>query len=110
MVRREVLAVLKASNKGAKSPKLERPRPPKLVCVHFKSTSTYMNFFSRFYFLTPMDYIVHGPKGNFGCFDSKQKMGKFFETGEVTLTKLGAHVHLMAFMTSATLNWQLTQN
>ena len=38
------------------SPKLEGPRPPKLVSMHFTSTSTCMIFLSRFYFLTPMDY------------------------------------------------------
>ena len=38
------------------SPKPKRPHPPKLVCMHFTSTSTCMNFLSRFYFLTPMDY------------------------------------------------------
>ena len=56
MVRREILAVLKGNEKEAKSPKLEKPRPPKLVCMCFRSTSTCMNFLSRFYFLTPMDY------------------------------------------------------
>ena len=56
MVRREVLAVLKANEKGAKSPKPERLRPPKFVCMRFTSTSTCMNFLSQFYFLTPMDY------------------------------------------------------
>ena len=55
MVRREILAVLKANEKGEKSPKPERSHPPKLVCMHFGSTSTCMNFLSRFYFLTPMD-------------------------------------------------------
>ena len=49
--------------KGSKSPQLEKPRPPKLVCMHFRSTSTKsiyilastcMNFLSRFYLLTPM--------------------------------------------------------
>ena len=26
--------------KGSKSPQLEKPRPPKMVCMHFRSTST----------------------------------------------------------------------
>ena len=45
--------------KVALSQKLERPRPPKLVYIHYTSTSIDMNFLSRFYliyFLTPMDY------------------------------------------------------
>ena len=61
--------------KVAKSPKLERPHPPKLVCMHFTTTSTCMNFFSQFYFLTPWT-IVHGSKGKFGCFEGKQKKGQ----------------------------------
>ena len=48
--------------------------PPKLVCMYFTSTSTCMNILSRFYILTPMDYIAH-------C-----SMGKFEG-------KLGAYVH-----------------
>ena len=42
--------------KQAISPKPEQPRPPKLVSMHFMSTSICMNFLRRFYFLTPMDY------------------------------------------------------
>ena len=53
-------------SKGAKSQKPERPCPLKLVCMHFGLTSTCMNFLSRFYFLTSMDY--HGPKRKFGRF------------------------------------------
>ena len=53
---RENLAVLEANEKEAKSLKLEGPRPSKLVCMHFMSTSTCVNFLSQFYFLTPMDY------------------------------------------------------
>ena len=56
MVQREILTVFEGNQKGAKSPKLEKPRPPKLVCMRFMSTSTCMNFLSQFYFLTPMDY------------------------------------------------------
>ena len=52
MVRREILAVLRTNKQGAKSLKLEKPRLPKLVSMHFTSTSTCMNFLSRFYFLT----------------------------------------------------------
>ena len=56
MVQKGNLAILKAKEKGAKSPQPERPQSPKLVCMHFRSTSTCMNFLSQFYFLTPMDY------------------------------------------------------
>ena len=56
MVRREILAVFEGKQKGAITPKPEKSRPPKLVSMHFTSTSTCMNFLSRFYFLTPMDY------------------------------------------------------
>ena len=56
MVRREILAVFECKQKGAITPKSERSRPPKLFSMHFKLTSTYMNFLSQFYFLSPMDY------------------------------------------------------
>ena len=94
MVEKEILAVFEGKQKGAKSPKREMLRPPKLVCMHFITTSTCMNFLSRFYFLTPMGYspwskrkfffsfwgMDYSPfwiiknnkhyqrKGNFGCF------------------------------------------
>ena len=60
MVRREILAVFECKQKGAITPKSERPHPPKLFSMHFKLTSTYMNFLSQFYFLTPMDYRSEG--------------------------------------------------
>ena len=56
MVRREILAVFEDKQKGAITPKSEGPHPPKLFSMHFTSTSTCMNFLSRFYFLAPMDY------------------------------------------------------
>ena len=56
MVEKEILAVFEGKQKGAKSPQWERLRPPKLVCMHFTTTSICMNFLSRFYFLTPMGY------------------------------------------------------
>ena len=56
MVRKEILAVFEGKQKGAKSPNPERPHPSKLVCIHFMSISTCMNFLSQFHFLTPMDY------------------------------------------------------
>ena len=49
MVRKEILAVLKANKKGAKSLKPERPHLSKLVCMHVTSTPTCMNFLSQFY-------------------------------------------------------------
>ena len=79
--------------KVAKSPKLERPQPPKLVCMHFTSNSTCMNFLSRFYFFDPIDYIVHGPK-EIGHFWWKANLTKgaiiISETKDATPTKLGA--------------------
>ena len=55
---REILAVsMVALTKGAIISETEEMScPPKLVCMHFTSTSTCMNFLSRFHFLTPMDY------------------------------------------------------
>ena len=94
MVERENLAVLKANNKQAKSPKLERPHPPKVVSMHFTSTSTCMNFLSLFYFLTPWTILVHGPKGNFGHFEGKGKWGKISNTKNALPTKIGAHEYL----------------
>ena len=72
MVRREILAVFEGKQKGAITPKPDRSHPPKLFCMHFTSTSTCINFLSKFYFLTPWT-IVHGPKGNFGRFEDKLK-------------------------------------
>ena len=54
MVQREILAVLESNEKGGESLKPVRSHPPKLVCMHFTSTSTCINFLSRFLFLTPM--------------------------------------------------------
>ena len=56
MDQREILNIFEGKWNGAESPKPKGPHPPKLVCMHFTSTSTCMNFLSRFYFLTPMDY------------------------------------------------------
>ena len=75
MVRREILIVLKANEKGAKSPKPKRPCPPKLVCMHFMSTSNCMNFLSWFYFLTPMDYSPWS-EGKFWSFWRQTKKGQ----------------------------------
>ena len=49
------LAILKElKQKVAISPEMEKPCPPKLVYVHFASTSICMNFLSQFYFFTSM--------------------------------------------------------
>ena len=56
MVQREILAIFEGKQKEAITPKPERSRPPKLVCMRFTSTSTCINFLSQLYFLTPMDY------------------------------------------------------
>ena len=51
----DLFGSFEGNQKGAKAPKPKRPRPPNLVRMHISSTSTCMNFMSRFYFLTPMD-------------------------------------------------------
>ena len=59
---REIWSFLKV----AISPKSEKSRPPKLVCMHLTSTPTCMNFFSQFYliqFFSLLWAIVHG-QGN----------------------------------------------
>ena len=56
MVRREILAVFEGKQYGAESPELKGPHPPKLVYMHFRSTSTCMNFFEPILFFAPMDY------------------------------------------------------
>ena len=70
------------------SPKLERPHLPKLVSMHFTSTSTCMNFLSGFYFLTPMS---PWSKGKFQPFWGKWKKGKISETENALTTKIGFH-------------------
>ena len=75
MVRKGNLAILKANEKWAKSLKPEWPCPPKLVCIHFTSNSTCLNFLSQFYFWLPWT-IVCGSKGTFDHFEGKQKTSK----------------------------------
>ena len=49
-------------------------------------------FFEPILFFDPHGlYIVHGPKGNFGCFEGKQKRDKISETEDATPTKIGFH-------------------
>ena len=87
MVRREVLAVLKANEKEAKSPKPEMPRPPKLVCMCFRSTSTCINVLSQFYFLTPMDYSPRSEREIW----PNLKSTNISETEKAMPTKIGLH-------------------
>ena len=56
--------------KVAVSPKPERLRPPKLVCMHLISMHTCMNFLSQFRSIKNFDdhTIVHGQKGKIGRF------------------------------------------
>ena len=56
--------------------------------MHFTSTSTCMNFLSQFHFLTPWTIIVHGWKGNFGCFEGNINIAISLKP-EVTPTKIG---------------------
>ena len=55
MVQKGNLAVFK---KIVVSPKLERPRPLKLVYMHYTTCIVH----------ALLDYIAHGPKGKFGHF------------------------------------------
>ena len=52
--------------KVAVSPKPERSRPPKLVCMHLTSIYSCMNFLSWFRSIEFFD--DHGQKGKFGHF------------------------------------------
>ena len=61
-VKREIWPFLRV----AVSPKLERPRPPKLVCKNLTSIPTCMNFLNRFRSIKFFD--DHGSKGGFGRF------------------------------------------
>ena len=90
MVEKEILAVFEGKQKGAKSPKRERLRPPKLVCMHFTTTSTCMNSLSQFYFLTPMGYSPWS-EGKFWPFLKAGKRIHNSKTKKVTPTKIGLH-------------------
>ena len=87
MVGKEILAILKANKKGTKSPKLEKPHPPILVSMYFTSTFACMNFLSRFYFLTPVDYSPWFERAIW----PNLKRSKISENREATLTKFGFH-------------------
>ena len=52
--------------KVAISLKLDKPRPPKLVCMHLTSIPICMNFLGRFRSIKFFD--DHGQKGKFGRF------------------------------------------
>ena len=90
MVRREILAAFEDKQKGAITLKSERSRPPKMFSMRFRSTSTYMNFLSQFYFLTPMDYSPW-PEGKFWLFLNTSKRIDNSEIEEVTPTKIVFH-------------------
>ena len=83
---KEILAISMANKKGAKSSKPERPHPPKLVCMHFTSTSTCMNILSCFYFWKPWT-IVHVWKKIW----SIMKRSKISKTRKAKPPKLGAN-------------------
>ena len=86
-VEREIWPFLKV----AISPKPERLRSPKLVCMYVTSTPTSMNFLSQFRSIKFFDdhgLLSMGRKGNLAVFESSN----ISETGEVTLTKIGVHV------------------
>ena len=59
MVQREILAIFEGNQKGAISLKPNRPCSPKLVCMHWKSTSSCMNFLSRFPFDSIFDLYMY---------------------------------------------------
>ena len=76
--------------KVAVSPKPERSRPPKLVCMHVTSIYSCINFLSRFRSIEFFD--DHGlqsmvRRGNLAVFEGSS----ISETGEVTLTNIGVH-------------------
>ena len=56
-VQREIWSFLKV----VVSPKLERPRPPKLVCMHVTSILTCMNFLGQFRSIKFFDDHGHSP-------------------------------------------------
>ena len=71
---REIWPILKV----AISPKWERACSPNLVCIHFGSTSTHINFLGQFHFLTSMDYSPW-PEGKIWLF-WRQKISPKLET------------------------------
>ena len=76
--------------KGAITPKLEKIRPSKLICMRFRSTPTCMNFLSQFYFLTPMDYSPWSEE-KIWPFWRQAKRSHNSETRVATPTKIGLH-------------------
>ena len=76
--------------KVAISPKPERSRSPKLVCMYVTSTPTCMNFLSQFRSIKFFDdhgLYSMGKKGNLALFESSN----ISKTGEVMATKTGVH-------------------
>ena len=68
--------------KVAISPKLEKPRSLKLVCMHLTSIPICMNFLSQFQALQFFD--------DHGLYD-RFEGSNISETGEATPTKIGVH-------------------
>ena len=66
---------------------------PTKIGFHAFHVNLYLHeFFEPILFFDPHGpYIVHGLKGNFGCFEGRQERGKISETGEATSTKIGLH-------------------
>ena len=73
-------------NKLILSPKPERPRPPKLMCMHLTSIPTCINILSRFRSIK--FFHDHGQKGKFSHVFEHSNIS---ETGEATPTKIGVH-------------------
>ena len=101
MARKGKLAVFGSNLKGAKSSKPKRSGQPKLVCTHYTSTPTCMNFLSQFYKFLYFDThgLYHGSKGKIGCFWKQLKRSKIFKTKEVRPTKIGVHaLHIHSYL------------
>ena len=75
----------------AVSPKPERSRPPKLMCVHLASIHTCMNFLSQFRSIKFFD--DHGLYSSWseGEIWPNLKSSRISETGESMPTKIGVH-------------------
>ena len=76
--------------KVAISPKPERSRSPKLVCMYVTSIPTCMNFLSQFRSIKFFDHhglLSMGRKGNLAVFESSN----ISETEEAMPTKIGLH-------------------
>ena len=84
MVRKGNLAIFEGKQNGAISPKLEKPDPPKWVCMHFTSTSTCIKILSQFYFFDPHGYSSLSKREKF---EKKRKGAIKNKTRNITLHK-----------------------